>query len=153
MLYEGGIRAAMGVRWPGHIPAGKESDFVWDMRDVFPTLCDLAGTEIPNHLDGMSVVPTLMGKTQRPRQMHYWEIHSPFQQAVRFGDWKAIRFGTEEPLELYDLNKDRREKQNVAKSNPATVRKIEAFLDSARTDSPYFPAKAKRFVRRKKKNK
>ena len=153
MLYEGGIRAAMGVRWPGHIPAGKESDFVWDMRDVFPTLCDLAGTEIPNHLDGMSVVPTLMGKTQRPRQMHYWEIHSPFQQAVRFGDWKAIRFGTEEPLELYDLNKDRREKQNVAKSNPATVRKIEAFLDSARTDSPYFPAKAKRVVRRKKKNK
>ena len=59
MLYEGGIRAAMGVRWPGHVPAGKESDFVWDMRDVFPTLCDLAGLPKPSHLAGKSFVPLL----------------------------------------------------------------------------------------------
>jgi len=151
MLYEGGIRAAMAVRWPGHIEAGVSSDFVWDMRDVFPTLCELAGSEIPSHLDGMSVVPTLMGQQQRPRMMHYWEIHSPFQQAVRFGDWKGIRFGTEESLELYNLQQDRAETQNVAVSNPDVVNKLEAFLNRARTESIYFPAKAKRARRVRKK--
>ncbi len=93
-LYEGGIRANMAVRWPGHVPADKTSDFAWSMVDVFPTLCDIAGVEAPKGLDGMSVLPTLRGEPQPPHEALYWEIHHPFQQAVRSGDWKAIRFGT-----------------------------------------------------------
>lgn len=139
-LYEGGIRAAMAVRWPGKVPAGVSSDFVWDMRDVFPTACDLAGVAAPPGLDGLSVKPTLLGGRQVGRAMHYWEIHSPFQQAVRQGDWKAIRYGTEEPLELYNLKTDRAEATDVAKNHPDVVADLERFLAGARTDSPYFPA-------------
>ena len=150
LLYEGGIRAAMAVRWPGGIPAGEKSSFIWDMRDVYPTLCELGGAKTHENLDGISVVPTLMGNAQKPRDMHYWEIHSPFQQAVRFGDWKGIRFGTEEPLELYDLKNDPQEKQNVATDNTAVVQKLETFLATARTDSPYFPAVHKKKPKKKK---
>ena len=140
----------MAVRWPDHVPAGRKSTFVWDMRDIFPTLCELGNAKNPENLDGISVVPTLMGKKQKSRDIHYWEIHSPFQQAVRSGDWKAIRFGTEEPLELYDLKNDPQETRNVAADNPAVVEKLETFLASARTDSPYFPAVQKKKRKKKK---
>lgn len=138
-LYEGGIRAAMTVRWPNHIPKGTESNFIWDMRDFFPTACDIANTKIPNGLSGQSVLKTLKGKKQKEREFNYWEIHSPFQQAVRMGDWKAIRFGTKEPLELYNLIDDPSESNNVASQNSNIVKKIEVFLKTARTPSPYFP--------------
>ncbi len=152
-LYEGGLRAAMAVRWPGKVPAGRTSEFIWDMRDVFPTACEIAGVQPPSGLDGMSVLPTLLGKAQTGREKHYWEIHSPFQQAVRMGNWKAIRFGTKEPLALYDLEKDRAEKKDVAADHPDVVRVLEAFLATARSESPYFPAfeKAKPRKRTKKK--
>ena len=138
-LYEGGIRAAMTVRWPNHIPKGTESDFIWDMRDFFPTACDIAGTKIPKGLSGQSILKTLKGGKQKERKYNYWEIHSPFQQAVRMGNWKAIRFGTKEPLELYNLSNDPSEKQNIANQNPKIVKEIEIFLQTARTPSKYFP--------------
>ena len=140
-LYEGGIRAAMAVRWPEKIAGGIQSDFIWDMRDFFPTACELAGAKIPKGLSGMSVLKTLKGKKQRGRKYHYWEIHSPFQQAVRMGKWKAIRYGTKEALELYNLSTDRAETKNVAAEHPYIIRKLKNFLKTARTPSPYFPAK------------
>ena len=140
-LYEGGIRAAMTVRWPNHIKPGTESDFIWDMRDFFPTACEIAGTKIPEGLSGQSIVTTLKGGTQEERKFNYWEIHSPFQQAVRMGGWKAIRFGTKEPLELYNLSTDPSESNNIAKDNSEIVIEIEAFLKTAREPSIYFPAK------------
>ena len=152
-LYEGGIRAAMTVRWPGKIQAGVTSDFVWDMRDVFPTACELAGVQAPKHLDGISVLPTLLGKKQKVREAHYWEIHSPFQQAVRMGSWKGIRFGTKAPLALYDLKTDRGEKNNVAAKHPDMVRKMETFLAMSRIESKYFPAKEKATKKKKPRKK
>ncbi|MGH7127065.1 MAG: arylsulfatase [Planctomycetaceae bacterium] len=141
-LYEGGIRTPMIVRWPGRIRAGTESDFVWSQVDVLPTLADLAGVEPPAGLDGFSVLPTLLGEEQSPHEFLYWEIHGPFHQAVRTGNWKAVRFGTQEPLELYDLSRDPAEAHNVSAEHPEVVRRIEVSLSSARTESPYWPARA-----------
>ena len=151
-LYEGGLRAAMAVRWPRRVPAGQTSEFIWDMRDVFPTACALAGIEAPKHLDGISVLPTMLGKEQKPHEHLYWEIHSPFQQAVRMGKWKGIRFGTEEPIELYDLSADRSEANNVAEKHPDVITKIKQIMDTSRTESRYWPAVAKR-KRKRNKNK
>lgn len=139
-LFEGGLRAAMAVRWPGHIPAGSESDFVWGMVDMIPTACDLAGSEIPAGLDGISVVPTLLGKEQDVDRALYWEIHHPFQQAVRKGQWKAFRLGTKERLELYDLTKDPGEEVDVRAAHPGVAAEMKRIMDESHVESRFYPA-------------
>ena len=152
-LYEGGIRAPTIVRWPGKVPAGRVSDFVWSQVDFMPTAAELAGIEPPKGLDGTSVLPAILGGKHEPHEFLYWEIHSPFHQAVRTGDWKGVRFGTQEALELYDLSMDPAEKRNVAAQHPDAVRKIEAYLAAARTPSEYWPAQPTRSKGKKKKGK
>ena len=140
-LYEGGIRMPMVVRWPGRVPAGVVSDFVWTFTDFMPTAAELAGVEPPKGLDGMSVLPTLLGRKQKPHEALYWEFHSPFHQAVRMGDLKGVRFGTNAPLELYDLRADPAERNDIAARHPDAVRKMEQFLKTARTETEYWPAR------------
>lgn len=149
-LYEGGIRAAMVARWPGHIPAGKSSDFIWDMRDFLPTACALAGAKAPRKTDGISVVPALLGQSQKARPHHYWEIHDPFQQAVRLGNHKAIRFGTREPIALYDIKADPGETNDIAAKHPQIVAKMKHIMDTSRTETPFWPALEKKRKRGKK---
>lgn len=143
-LYEGGIRAGMVVRWPGKLPKDVISDFQWGMRDIFPTLCDLAGANTPENLDGISVVPSLFGNKQAERDHLYWEYHSPFQQAVRMGDWKGIRFGAREKVELYNLALDEAESIDIAKNHQDIVRAIQHIMDTSRTDTPFWPVYKKR---------
>lgn len=145
--YEGGIRVPMIARWPGQVPAGAVSDFPWSFCDVLPTLADLAGVRgIPNNVDGISVAPTLRGGKQSADRPLYWESHDGggFQQAVRMAQWKGLRQGLKAPLELYDLSADPGEKNNVAASQPAIVRRIEQYLADCRTDSPEYPVKPRR---------
>ena len=138
-LYEGGIRVPFLVRWPGKIKAGSESDLVSDFADMFPTFAELAGGKIPPKLDGVSIVPTLLGRTaaQAKRDHFYWEA-AP-QQAVRQGDWKLYRAAADRPVELYHLGQDIGETRNVAAAHPAVVAKLERLLSTSRTDSPDFP--------------
>ena len=152
-LYEGGIRMPMVVRWPGKVPAGVVSDFPWMFADFMPTAADIAGIDPPANLDGMSILPTLLGKKQKPHEAIYWEFHSPFHQAVRMGTFKGVRFGTKEPLELYDIDADPSEKNDLAAKNPNLVKKMEAYLATNRTDSKYWPTKEKRGARKGKKGK
>ena len=136
-LYEGGIRVPMIARWPGHIAAGRASDQVWTFWDFLPTAAELAGAMAPAGLDGISVLPTLLGKgEQKQHDFLYWEFHERgFQQAVRMGDWKAVRSAWAEPLELYDLRTDLAEKHNVAGQHVEIVDRIEEYLKTARTAS------------------
>jgi len=137
-VFEGGLRTPMLVRWPGKIPAGATSSLPWTFADVLPTLADLAGAAVPPQIDGVSVLPSILGKPQSLDRKLYWEQYSGgFQQAVRWGKWKGIRRqGTVASVDLYDLSQDIAETRNVATANPAVVREMEAFMASAHVPSP-----------------
>jgi arylsulfatase A-like enzyme len=140
-LYEGGIRVPLIARWPGKIKPGQVSSQVCAFWDFLPTVAQITRTKPPANLDGISIVPTLLGQTQtNQHDFLYWEFHERgSQQAVRMGDWKGLRLKLDGPLELYNLKADIGEKQNVADKNPEVVAKIEAYLKTARTDSPAWP--------------
>jgi arylsulfatase A-like enzyme len=140
-LYEGGIRTPMIVRWPGRVPAGKISDAVWYFADFLPTAAELAGARAPSSIDGVTVLPTLLGEKQNlSDRFLYWEYPGGgLRQAVRWRNWKAVRLAPGRKLELYDLAGDLSEKQNVADQHPEAVARIEAYLKTARTESPNWP--------------
>ena len=142
-LYEGGIRVPLIVRWPAKIKRGMVSDWVGAFWDFLPTAAEMAQVKVPEKLDGLSLLPALLGKPNtNQHDFLYWEFHERgFQQAVRMGDWKAVRPQAGEPLELYNVKADPGEKENVAEKNPEVVAKIEAYLKTARTDSEHWPIK------------
>ena len=142
-LYEGGIRVPLIVRWPGHIKAGTVCSEPFAFWDFLPTAAALADASSPEPIDGISMAPTLLGQQQtNHHEFLYWEFHERgFQQAVRMGDWKAVRHKPGAPLKLYNLKTDIAEKDNVADKNPDVVAKIEALLKTARTESENWPVK------------
>jgi arylsulfatase A-like enzyme len=139
-LYEGGIRVPMLASWPGTIPAGLTSDHPWAHWDLLPTLADVGGAPIPPGLDGIPMTRALRGERQSPHRFMYWEFHERgFQQAVRMGNWKAVKLKRDQPLELYDLSADPAEETDVASAHPDVVAAIEAYLKTARTPSERWP--------------
>jgi len=139
-LWEGGLRAPMIVRWPGRVPAGRRSDFVWAGWDFLPTAASLAGVRPPPNLDGLDVTPALLGEN-RPRPGHlYWEnVQNRFAQAVRVGNLKAVRLSPAAPVEVYDLCVDHAETKNLAASHPAFVARAAELFRTARTASEHWP--------------
>jgi len=141
-LYEGGIRVPMIARWPKRIKTGAKSDQVWTHWDFLPTAAEIAGAKAPDNIDGVSMAPALLGGKRRNREFLYWEFHERvFSQAVRMGDWKAVRKAPDSPLELYDLKKDIGEQNDIAVKRPEVVKKIEDYLKTARTESELWPVK------------
>ncbi|MHC4573335.1 MAG: sulfatase-like hydrolase/transferase [Planctomycetota bacterium] len=141
-FHEGGIRTPMVVRWPGKVPAGKVSDAQWYYADVMPTLAELAGVKPPANIDGISVLPALLGRKQHnlSDRFMYWESPPPgLHQVVRWRDWKARRRKPDQLLELYNLAEDLREERNVADQYPDVVAVFEKYLKTARAESPNWP--------------
>lgn len=144
-LTEGGIRAPLIARWPGRITAGNVTDFVTAHWDVLPTVCELAGAETPTGLDGISIVPTLLGKysEQKSHRYLYWEfLERGGKQAVRMGKWKGVRAdlfkNPQASLQLYDLNTDIGEEHDIAGEHPEIVRQLEILLTEAHVESDVF---------------
>ncbi|MDY0168111.1 MAG: arylsulfatase [Thermoguttaceae bacterium] len=138
-LYEGGIRVPMIARWPGRIAPGSETPLVSDFADMLPTFAEVAGATAPAGLDGVSILPTLLGRSadQVKREVFYWEA-AP-QQAVRVGDWKLYRRAPDRPAELYDLASDIGESRSVADQHPEIAARLAQLLSDSRVDSPDFP--------------
>lgn len=137
-LYEGGIRTPFLARWPGKIAADTTNDHVGAYWDFLSTACELASVEAPANTDGVSFLPTLLGKSgQKQHEFLYWEYHSAGGiQAVRFGNWKAVRNDVRKPnavIELYNLDADPGEKENVAARHPDLVEKAAGYMKTSHT--------------------
>jgi len=144
-LYEGGIRVPTIARWPGKIEAGAVNDHISAFWDVLPTCAEAAGVEIPQGIDGISFLPTMLGHDDRQKQHEYlyWEFPARgSSQAVRLGDWKAVRVNLKKnpaaPIELYNLKTDIGEKNNVAKDHPESVAKMKEIFEKAHVESELF---------------
>jgi arylsulfatase A-like enzyme len=145
-FYEGGIRVPMVVRWPGKVPRRAVSRHPWYFPDFLPTAAELAGFRPPSGIDGLSMAPALFGRKAPVHEFMYWELPrydgktGTFRkeipmQAVRMGEWKAVRPEPGGPLELYNLRKDIGETTNVADHNPKIMARIQEYLETARTEA------------------
>lgn len=144
-LYEGGVRVPTIVRWPGKVPAGSTSDRVSGFEDWMPTLMEIVGGAgtVPSDIDGISMLPTLLGKEQPERPYLYREFPSyGGQQSIRVGDWKAVRQNMTKgnlEIELYNIANDISEQHDVAGDHPDLVSKLAKMMEAARTPSQVFP--------------
>jgi arylsulfatase A-like enzyme len=141
-LYEGGVRVPLIVSWPGHIQGGGTSDHISAFWDVFPTVADLAGFEAPQ-TDGISFVPVLTGEEQREHDYLYWEFHEHGgKQALLKDGWKVVRLNVGKdpygPLELYKLESDPQEANDVSAEHPDLVAEFALAMEEARIPSANF---------------
>ncbi|MDO8544792.1 MAG: arylsulfatase [Opitutaceae bacterium] len=148
-FYEGGTHVPLLVRWPGRIKPGTVTDLVSYFPDVMPTLAELAGAtaQLPK-TDGISVVPTLLGRSgQKKHEFLYWESaganQTVAQQAIRWGNWKAVRGRTAKDWELYDLKSDPKESKDVSAANPDVMKKIHAIIVAEHTPERKYDAAPK----------
>tara|TARA_Y100000588_G_C14264450_1_gene929135 strand:- start:2575 stop:3942 length:1368 start_codon:yes stop_codon:yes gene_type:complete len=131
-LYEGGIRVPTIARWPGKIKAGSSSAFPAANWDWLPTACELAGSKTPKDLDGMSLIPALMGKTEKRTSPLFWiyEERRGKKTAIRLGKWKAIKNSEIGDWELYDLFQDIGEENDLAEKNPEFLEGMVRLLEN-----------------------
>ncbi|PTM09310.1 MAG: N-acetylgalactosamine-6-sulfatase [Bacteroidetes bacterium] len=131
-VYEGGVRVPLIASWPNKIKPGSKSEHISAFYDLMPTICDIAGIESPKDIDGLSFKSTLLGEEQQAHDFLYWEFPSyKGQQAVRLGKWKGVRkniFDGNLEIELYDLDNDALEQNNLATLHPDIVTQIAGIM-------------------------
>ncbi len=135
-LTEGGIRVPLIARWPGKIAAGATSSFVGGFQDFLPTAAELVGktAAVPSDSDGLSIVPTLLGQSQKQRQHDhlFWTFYERGGgKAVRAGEWKAVQQPLNTPLRLFNLSKDLGEERDLAAEQPEIAARLADKMESS----------------------
>lgn len=142
-LHEGGIRVCGLVRWPGHIKPGSESNQLTHSNDLLPTLCSVAGVDLPadDKFDGVNLLPHLTGSTETvERKTVFWQLNlykslqrhskkpTPYATEIaRKGKWKMLAKGGE-PVELFNIEADIYEKNNLMDENPDVIAELKKDL-------------------------
>ena len=146
-LTEGGIRVPLIVRWPGTAPAGPTSGHIGYFGDLMATAAELAAVSAPDNLDSVSFVPEIRGQksVQQEHSHLYWEFYEQGgRQAVRRGQWKAIREPwMTGPTQLYDLSSDLSEQNNLAESHPQIVTELEQLMSQSHQPHPSWTPRGK----------
>ncbi len=143
-MYEGGVRVPGIVYWKGKSRQGV-TDHPAIFYDIMPTLAAVAGIETPDQTDGISFLPDVLGKPQKKHDHLYWELQpangkrAGFRQAVRKGDWKAVRYNNKNRTELYDLKNDLHETTDVAGQHPEVVERMNRVLGMEGKKSVHYP--------------
>ncbi len=133
-LYEGGLRIPFVAYWPGKIAPGQVSDHLGYFPDILPTIAELTGAKAPAGIDGISILPTLIGAeaaghAQEEHDYLYWEIGN--WTAIRQGNWRAVRPKPRAEWELYDLSVDPSESKDLAAAHPEIVSKLAKLAEEA----------------------
>lgn len=147
--YEGGIRIPCVVKWPGKIQPGTVSSEPTYFPDWFPTLLTIGSAEVADDaklkLDGIDMTEIFYGKAAPKRhELMIWDFHNYGGIiAIRDGKWKALRTGllkkkVKSAWELYDLEADKEEKNNLAGQHPEIVERLEKAWLETRTIEPDF---------------
>jgi len=126
--FEGGMREATVIRWPGKIPAGASNNELMTAMDLHPTFAKLAGAKIPSDrvIDGKDVWPVLTGKAKTPHKAFFYHRQNELQ-AVRSGNWK-LHLIDGKPSALHNLKTDIGESNNLLAKNPKIERKLMAYI-------------------------
>lgn len=140
MLYEGGVRVPLAVRWPRKVSPGSQNGTPVISLDFFPTLLEAAGVGSPagHLLDGQSLMPLLAGTGTLADRALFWHFPAYLQAyarqpgpwritpsgSIREGDWKLIERFENGSLELYNLREDPSETQDLSSRMPAKARQL-----------------------------
>jgi arylsulfatase A-like enzyme len=148
-LYEGGIRVPLIVYWKGIVESGTINHRICGFQDLMPTIAEVAGINTPEQSNGISILPVLAGETQVEYEFLNWEFQldgwrrtlpeGGFRQSVRMNKWKGVRYGLNNQIELYNLDIDVSESNNVAESYPGIIQKMKELMEDSRAETEGFP--------------
>jgi arylsulfatase A-like enzyme len=133
-IYEGGLRVPYAAYWPGKIAPGQQSDLLCYFPDILPTLAEAAGVAPPADVDGLSILPTLIGEqaaghAQKQHEYLYWEFGGG--TAIRQGNWRAVHPKLKAAWELYDLSTDPSESHDLAAQHADLLERLKALAAAA----------------------
>ena len=148
-VYEGGIRVPLIAYWKGKIDTGAVTAHISGFQDLMPTFAVVAGIEVPEQSNGISILPVLTGNTQKKHKSMNWEfqldgwgrkmLDGGFRQSARMENWKGVRYGINSETELYNLDTDISELNNVASEHSEIVQKMNQIFENERTETEGFP--------------